>query len=410
MKKKEKKKSPQQIRQEELHLKNCYLKRIKAMMGIMGDESAYELLGPKGVDWLHFLRLRPVKLVSPADPKRKVTNHDLDIMNDQLNRYLRNSFVEIGPEKKQVSHYDFYCFTETLYLFLRNVNKDHCLNPQAFKEKLPAFNNDYMESRVEALSKLDDHIDTLAWLYSESTRHNVRIEPEPKKESTSPFDRSAFYNNYIVYFEKPETELLEIDGHKRTVFQVGVYKNNTLIRIALTPEQLGMTGILQQLLLKVYIQTHAIDRIKERIGIYFMGTSYIEIINAILTQKPYRADDGGFLFPYSYLNKRLGYLKANVIGDKIIIRTFLFLTNNGTPEGKKLATMLRVQKEDKKYLGIDKLSTFINSDIETNENLKQIFTQAGCSSLFEMKKHMNKKPDHAIQCANYLSQYLGLKR
>jgi len=410
MRKKEKKKSPQQLKQEELHQKNCYLKRIKAMMGIMGDESAYELLSTKGIEMLHFFRLRPVKLISSDDPKQKVTKHDLDILNHQLNQLLRQSFVSLGPEEKQVCLCDYYCFTETLYMILRHVDKEYCLNPKAFKEKLPAFNDDFHEIRVEALSKLTDSLDLLSWLYSQTIRYNIRIEAEPRKEAKSPFDRSAFYNNYIVYFEKPETELLEIDGHKRTVSLLGVFKNNTLIRIALTPEQLGLTGILQQLPLNVYIQAHAIDRIKERIGDSFMYTSYVDIFTAILSKKPFRSDDGGFLFPYLYSQKRLGYLKANLIENKIIIRTFLFLTNNGTPEGKKLASLLGVQKEDKKYLGIDKLSTFINSDIEENENLKRIFTQAGCSSLFEMKKHMKEKPDHANQCANYLSQYLGLTK
>jgi len=408
MKKKEKKKSVQQIKQEELHQKNCYLKRIKVMMGIMGDESAYELLTPKGIEMLYFLRLRPVKLISSDDTKLKATKHDLDILNNQLNQLLRESFVSLGPEKKQVCLSDFFCFTETLFLILRNIDKEFCLNPQAFKEKLSVFNDDYPEIRIEAVSKLTNSLEFLSWLYSQTIRYNIRIEAEPRKEAKSPFDRSAFYNNYIVYFEKPETELVEIDGHKRTVFQLGTFKDNALVRIALTPEQLGMKGILQKLPINVYIQSHAVDRIKERIGDSFMYTSYVDIFTSILVNKPFRSDDGGFLFPYSYAQKRLGYLKANLIDNKIIIRTFLFLTNNGTPEGKKLATMLGVQKEDKKYLGIDKLSTFINSDIEENETLKRIFIRAGCGSLFEMKKHIRNRSDHANQCASYLSQYLGL--
>jgi len=408
MKKKDKRKSVQQLKQEELHHKNCYLNRIKAMMGIMGDESAYELLNPKGIEMLYFLRLRPVKLISSDDPKRNGTKHDLEILNNELNQLLRQTFVGVGPEKKQVCLSDFFCFTETLFLILRNFDKEYCTNPKLFKEKLSAFNDDYKETRIEAFLKLTNALDFLSWLYSQTIQYSIRIEAEPKKELKSPFDRSAFFNNYIVCFEKPETEIVEIDGHKRTVFQLGAFKDNTLLRIFLTPEQLGMSGILQKIPLKVYIQSHAIDRIKERIGGSFMNTSYVDIITAILENKPSRSDDGGFLFPYMYLKKRLGYLKADLIDNKIVIRTFLFLTNNGTPEGKKLATMLGVQKEDKKYLGIDKLSTFVNSDIEENENLKRIFIKAGCGGLFEMKKHTKEKPDHAQQCATYLSQYLGL--
>ena len=144
MKKKEKKKSPQQLKQEELHQKNCYLKRIKHMMGIVGDESAYELLSPRGIEMLYFCRHRPVKLISHDNPNQKVTRHDLDILNDLLNQLLRQSFVSIGTQKKQVCLYDYYCFTETLYQFLRNIEKDFCINLQAFKDKLPAFNDDFI--------------------------------------------------------------------------------------------------------------------------------------------------------------------------------------------------------------------------------------------------------------------------
>ena len=51
----------------------------------------------------------------------------------------------------------------------------------------------------------------------------------------------------------------------------------------------------------------------------------------------------------------------DIIEGKIVIRTFLFVTNNGTPEGKKLAQITGLQKLDKKYLALDKLSTFMTS-------------------------------------------------
>lgn len=130
----------------------------------------------------------------------------------------------------------------------------------------------------------------------------------------------------------------------------------------------------------------------------------------VLKHQASPTDDGGYLFPYTYRNKRLGYLKANIFGDRLIFRTFLFLTNNGTPEGKKLAKLLGVQKADKKYLGIDNLNTFINSDIESNENLKRIFCQTGCGDLFELKTIMKKNPSPTIHCADFLEKYLGLKQ
>jgi hypothetical protein len=39
---------------------------------------------------------------------------------------------------------------------------------------------------------------------------------------------------------------------------------------------------------------------------------------------------------------------------KLVIRSFLFLTNDGTPEGWKLRALTGLAKRDKKYLEIEK--------------------------------------------------------
>ncbi|HZK96465.1 MAG TPA: hypothetical protein VFC67_19850 [Prolixibacteraceae bacterium] len=409
MKKKEKKINSQQLKQEEIHQKNCYLQRIKAMMEILGDASAYDCLSLTGVDILYMTRIRPVKLISSDIPALKVSKSDLNKMNEVLNQLLRGKFVSINPQKKQISLYDFMCYTETVYFFWRNVKKGDCLHPEAFKQKFPIF-NDFEDKRLEAHSIKDDYIRFISWAFTKLGHFYVRIEFEILKLNTTSFNAKAFYNNYIVYFEKPETELFEIDRHKRAIFRIGIYHENEFIGLTLTPEQLGINGLLKNIPLKVYIQRHALERITERIGDFFTVTTYTEIIRMVSKHHTFPSGDGGFLFPYTYMNKRLGYLKADIFGDQLIFRTFLFLTNNGTPEGKKLANLLGIQKADKKYLGIDNLNTFINSDIESNENLKRVFCQAGCSDLFELKKAMKVNSSPSIHCANFLENYLGLNR
>ena len=102
-------------------------------------------------------------------------------------------------------------------------------------------------------------------------------------------------------------------------------------------------------------------------------------------------------------------MKGDIIGDKLVIRTFLFLTNNGTPEGKKLHNLIGLQKADKEFLKIDKLSTFVNSDIKENEKLKALFCEAGCGDLFQLDKTVLDRSDKKeITCAEYLTQYLGM--
>jgi len=68
---------------------------------------------------------------------------------------------------------------------------------------------------------------------------------------------------------------------------------------------------------------------------------------------------------------------------------------------------VHIQKTDKKYWEKDKLSTFLNSDIDDNETLKQLFIKAGCNSLFLLKKETltDKAKQHNI--ASIMSTFIG---
>jgi uncharacterized protein (UPF0276 family) len=88
------------------------------------------------------------------------------------------------------------------------------------------------------------------------------------------------------------------------------------------------------------------------------------------------------------------------------------IKHNGTPEGQKLENITELKKLDKKYLAIDKLSTFMTSDIGDNEEVRKIFTTAGCQCLLDLYEKMNpivtkssKKFD-----SNSMLKYLGFSK
>ncbi|MEI6854114.1 MAG: hypothetical protein WCL06_14805, partial [Bacteroidota bacterium] len=66
----------------------------------------------------------------------------------------------------------------------------------------------------------------------------------------------------------------------------------------------------------------------------------------------------------------------------------------------------------KKYLQIDKLSTFLASDIQTNQKVKNIFVEAGCGSLFELDQGLLNKHivDQVKPKADLILEYLGLNK
>jgi hypothetical protein len=158
--------------------------------------------------------------------------------------------------------------------------------------------------------------------------------------------------------------------------------------------------------LDVYIQSHALDRLAERIDGVNPGFLQLCANLSLRNAKVCKNKKGHWLFEFHLLGKRVGYFKGDVIDGKIILRTFLFLTNNGTPEGERLHEHTGIMKEDKMYLTIDKFSSFMHSDIKTNERVKAIFIKAGCQSLFEIDKTVDFYQGEEKSLANLIENYL----
>ncbi|NJO89402.1 MAG: hypothetical protein HC831_10930 [Chloroflexia bacterium] len=105
---------------------------------------------------------------------------------------------------------------------------------------------------------------------------------------------------------------------------------------------------------------------------------------------------------------KLGYFSAEAIEGMIVIKTFLFLTNGGTPEGQKLEKICGLKKQDKKYWAIDKLSTFKNSDIAKTPELKSLFLEAGCSDLFNYLDTLQLNQENQKSQARQILEYIRL--
>ena len=137
--------------------------------------------------------------------------------------------------------------------------------------------------------------------------------------------------------------------------------------------------------LPLYIQRHALKRLDERLGLqpnnvhsHLFFSLYNQPVN-------YELDNGCTLIEFNMYEYKVGYLLTTLHEDKLVIRSFLFLTNNGTPEGRKLNALTGLEKLDKKYLEIDKLSTFTAYRIHEDKKLSAIFREAGCGSLLGAK-------------------------
>lgn len=410
MGRKKRKKTAQQEKQQARHQRNTFFKKLKYTMARIGDASAFDMLDKTHLTIVFMTRIRPHRIIAASNghPRSKMFLRELNLALSQL---MKNKYTEVGANKCKISFYDFAVYVESIYLIWRNIEKDIPEIAAAFKACFPVFNDDFETLRKDVYLEVDKYLHNLVLIFSHLTHSVFRIEKVVYKDTHSITDTSVFKNDYIIDCKVPEAEALQLAGQKRTVYRVWLSLDDKFEAFALSSEKLGLVEATKAHYLPVYIQQHAINRIGERLADLFARFNYVLIVSALLLEDPIPCPGGkGFLFRVVYGAVCVGYLKCDIAGGNLVVRTFLFLTNNGTPEGKRLHQLLGIQKADKKYLGIDKLSTFLNSDIHRNKVLVNLFEAGGCAGLFKLsRKTFNNAKNGEKQRADFILRYLDLK-
>ncbi|WP_157471488.1 hypothetical protein [Marinifilum fragile] len=150
--------------------------------------------------------------------------------------------------------------------------------------------------------------------------------------------------------------------------------------------------------LDIYIQAHALERLKERLDLLDEEALNYAIYESFLNLEFLILSDGYVLITVELFKCKVGYWVANIINDDFVIRTFLFVTHAKTPEGDKLKEICGLERKDVPYWKIDRLSTFMNVDAEQYPKLSAMFEEAGCGDLFKL--HNEEFSVEAMQTAN----------
>lgn len=206
-----------------------------------------------------------------------------------------------------------------------------------------------------------------------------------KVDGVAAYSGDGLTNEVILQMVKAPRYKIPIKEISREVIQLcwSDY-NGDLMLLKEKPSKYGLKTQDDQEL-KVCIQKHALDRLEDRIGVV-TGMMHFSVYVSMKGNHTINHPQGSSsLVEYQIHGKKLGYLVCSVHDEKIIIRTFLFLTNDGTPEGKKLFELSKLELLDKQYLGIDTLEGFIKFEIAEDPVLKELFTQTGCESLLNLE-------------------------
>ena len=190
-----------------------------------------------------------------------------------------------------------------------------------------------------------------------------------------------------LYGIPAEVKKIRINNQVRPAFRLGkAVADQIIMWITVDSRILGSQNKDVKKELDVYIQSHAIKRLSQRLDLLDRPAINYILWENTNTLKEFVFHRGYLLLPVKVYDTKIGYLLADVVDGVLLFKTFLFVTHNFTPEGDKLRKLSGLGKEDISYWKIDRLSTFIKFDENKYPALTSLFKNAGLEELFHLKE------------------------
>jgi hypothetical protein len=161
----------------------------------------------------------------------------------------------------------------------------------------------------------------------------------------------------------------------------------------------GLTGVPRQLLwnptklgigsndrdLPVFVSEHAIRRLHERIPVVLDHTVLHRTMCEALAWPELHPAEGveAFLVAAGEPERKVGYFVVELYPDFVFVKTFLFLTMQGTPEAKCLRRKLGLSRRDIEYFKLDHFFTLACSDLGDDPELRRALAECGCDYLLD---------------------------
>ena len=221
------------------------------------------------------------------------------------------------------------------------------------------------------------------------SRHDVRLyTAEFTAELT---DRKKHQPTVLLRTHAPEVRRVTLDGAERRIYRI------TRSLAGDGPEWLSAPAYALPRKgeprpprsappLPVYVQSHALHQLRRRLN-YAPAAPYLEAWLADSFDEPVgvkRQAGGDWLVPYSLKERRLGYLIVTPLPEMLVVRTFLFLTMEATPEADALRRELKLSRRDVEWLGLADLAAFTQTDLRDDPELHKLFRRCGCGHLFKL--------------------------
>ena len=388
---------------------NEFLTKLRNSFKSIVGEDVFRFIPSNDYKLLIYGRARPIIAVS--EEGQSIPPKIIEAIQLLINFYIKKEMMPAETSQKPVSIIDFYTTGLTLSAYCaylenndikyKNVDQVKTLISNSNLELNKQFDILYDKLVLQLFPFLIQTTNSF-WEGYFSYRFNI----------SNSDDIVGLQYQVVVKQHALEKRKFLLSDNVRPAFRIGwTFKANAFEWLYLLPSDLGIKSLPEDQQIPVYIQSHAIQRIFERLDCIhryvLISSIYLSIGKCVCIK-----DRGKFIIEFVILDVKVGYLSAVMSEGKLVIRTFLFLTFNGTPEGKRLEEFIGLKALDTKYLKMDKLSSFMTGKLKENEALRSIFEKADCLHLVELYDKLDKfsevHPDHSP--IEMLTRYLETEK
>ena len=391
--------------------RNRYIRQMKVVYDKVHPE-LFSSLTREQLNILYILRGTVIRTRS----EQEIQGFILEYCDEFIKHQLKLAHIEIIPGKAELSFLEYSSYFFPLEVWGGEM-KDQFAGKDWYMEIL--------ESREERIKTFELRMNAYAWLlmlhisnqqytmyYADyKIFHDTNSLGMPRLNQQFKIKASNPREVYMKFDEKNRKtrNALEIlyNGHK--ILGEEIFK--PLEPFVILPSKLGKKVEGEEKEVPVFILRHALMRLEERLGCLITGYVESQIVPSLLKGEIHRSPEGGVLVAYYLGDNKAGYLYIDIYDDAVLIRTFLFLTNASTPEGERLREHIGLRKEDIKFLNIDRLTPLMESDILQDEELCDVFRNAGCESLIELCNELREseyciRTEERKQLAAKLKKYM----
>lgn len=402
MAKKKKKIQNLMQKQNQAQQQKEFFAAFKKLMELAGSPNGFSYLPKHKID--EICNTRSLAFRVEKDENAFMFNKDFKELAASLQFFFRGTFFPLGVGNARISLKAYFSLVYFFELFVQLIKDDDFEKAKLLKEELQPF----VDTIKERKSTASEHLRLLMFSWTS-------MITDPRKfvlwyKYSWRFEGHHPVNVLTICMDMAQKISVTIDGNTRPAYRLGYcLREDKFVWHKIKPADLKLSGLLAEMPMDVYIQDHALQRLKERLDCMPPFCLFTYLTGTLMGgYEAIEAGDNRTLLTYVAGDIKAGYLVCSIYEGVILIRSFLFLTMDNTPEGKKLAEITGLQKMDKQYWNIDKQSTFINSDIADKPELKKIFVEAGCESLFRLKDDFTLMSDNKLSIADKMALFLGI--